>query len=302
MVQLDQLGLRRGQRLRLTATGRDPPEAARIIGPEDDRVVGSPARALEVSPIPPGEVTDRNRGTAEHRDAPQRPGTEIVEPDPLTVRRDERPAGERRRRGFEGSAGELTQRPRHQDRPIEPGSRQVHNVQAIRRDGDVGVSQGQRRRLGRRGDVEAHGRRRWYRLWAGQAPHRNAYDGAAHEQGPEHPRHCLPPTRPLRRGSHRHGHAWLRAAFDDPFHLTPDIARRLPAVVGVFRQARLHDLLQGGRRHRFQGGDGSWVAGHDRRNQTCLGLALEGFLARRHLVDDCTKCEEVSPRIGIFTL
>ena len=59
-------------------------------------------------------------------------------------------------------------------------------------------------------------------------------------------------------------------------------------------------MIEEGRRQRQTCGNRRRIRRHNRGNQTRLILPLEGPFAREHLVQHCTKCEDVGPGIGLF--
>ncbi len=74
------------------------------------------------------------------------------------------------------------------------------------------------------------------------------------------------------------------------------LGRRV-AVLRVLHEAALDDPAQGRRRLRVRLGDRLRVLAHDRDERLGAGLALEGALARRHLVEDRAEGELVGAEI-----
>ena len=97
--------------------------------------------------------------------------------------------------------------------------------------------------------------------------------------------------------------ARLRAAAGDPLQLQLDVARRLPAIVGILRQAALDDVIERLAAaplfacvEEIAGG----CCGENRRDQARLALAFERLASRRHLVDQRAEREDVGARVGVL--
>ena len=88
----------------------------------------------------------------------------------------------------------------------------------------------------------------------------------------------------------------------DPFELASDVARALPAVLGILREALSDDPVERRRRHRLELRDRLRLVAQDRRNEGGARAPLEGARTRRHLVEDCAQREDVRPRVGLAAL
>src|SRR5450755_2429518 len=106
----------------------------------------------------------------------------------------------------------------------------------------------------------------------------------------DRPGQTLPrlPVQPLRCGN-----PWLRASFRNPVQLGCQIARILPTVFWVFRQAFLDHSLHRRWSERLQLRDRSRLCGQNRGDQTCTALSAECRFARRHFVDHFSQCENI---------
>ena len=123
-------------------------------------------------------------------------------------------------------------------------------------------------------------------------------DGRGRRQRGEHPGRplaALAPRRDLRR------HAGLRA-LGDPLQLVGHVARALPAVLGILRQARPHDPVERGRRHRLDARDRRRLLLHDRRDERGLARAGERLAPGDHLVEHGAERENVRARVGLLAL
>ena len=78
-----------------------------------------------------------------------------------------------------------------------------------------------------------------------------------------------------------------------------NVARRVPAVLGIFRKAARNDSLERGRRERDQLLDGSRLRRQDRRHDARRCLPLEGAVARDQLIKDAAKGEDVGAGIDV---
>ena len=92
-----------------------------------------------------------------------------------------------------------------------------------------------------------------------------------------------------------------------PFELQFDVARRLPAIHWALRETSLDDMIERGRHLPAAAvtadrRDGWRVACENRRDQTRMALALEGFPAGRHLVQHDAKREDVRARVDRLAL
>jgi hypothetical protein len=123
--------------------------------------------------------------------------------------------------------------------------------------------------------------------------------GRDSENANREPPGASPPSRTTRccgRCSH------LRVTLGDPLQRVPEVARRLPAFPRVLRETAPDDPLQKRRGQRLKLRDRPWLGRHDRRDQAGPALALEGTLARHHLVQHCAEREDVCPGVRVLAL
>src|SRR5688572_359549 len=98
------------------------------------------------------------------------------------------------------------------------------------------------------------------------------------------------------------GWGCLRALTGKPFQLPHDVARGLPALVGILRQTSLHQVVELRWGERLACGEGLWIRGHDRRDEARLTGALERLPAGDHLVEHRGERKNVGARARILTL
>ena len=110
------------------------------------------------------------------------------------------------------------------------------------------------------------------------------------------------PTPSARRGARESGRETGLRALGDPAQLPFQVRRGLPALVGILGEARLHDAVERGRRHRLQLRDRLRLVAQDRGDEGRLRGAGEGLLARRHLVEHGAEGEDVGARVGVLAL
>jgi hypothetical protein len=93
------------------------------------------------------------------------------------------------------------------------------------------------------------------------------------------------------------------ASFGNPAQLADDIARILPALVRILRQARRDDAIErGGSDGLYRGGQPGRL-GHENGGDDARGIrAVERFSARNHLVHDATERPDVGTVIRILPL
>ncbi len=93
-----------------------------------------------------------------------------------------------------------------------------------------------------------------------------------------------------------------RCSFGDRGQLQFDVARGLPAVLGILGQARLDQTVERGRAHRLNGGDNRRLARQDRRHDRDRARSPERLPPRRHLVEHRAQREDVAPRVALSAL
>jgi len=87
-----------------------------------------------------------------------------------------------------------------------------------------------------------------------------------------------------------------------PLKLAGKIGGALPAVVGVFREALLHDALQCYGRKRLELRDGRGLGGEDRSNQAGPAGSGKGWLPCRHFVEHFAEGKDIRARIRRLSL
>ena len=93
------------------------------------------------------------------------------------------------------------------------------------------------------------------------------------------------------------GQAGARASFLDPLELGRDVARALPAVLGILLQALAHHVVERRRRHALHARDRGRLGRDDRGDQARARLALERAASRGHLVEHRAQREDVGARV-----
>ena len=125
---------------------------------------------------------------------------------------------------------------------------------------------------------------------------RRATRNEARERRPGRRDQPIPSPCPARR---RGGGPVRRRGLADPPQLARQIARILPALVGVLREASRDDVVERGRRRRLQLGHRARLVLENRGDEAGVRDAGEGAPSRDHLVEDQTEGEDVGARIRI---
>ena len=86
-----------------------------------------------------------------------------------------------------------------------------------------------------------------------------------------------------------------------PFELEEQVARALPALVGVLGQAPCHEMVELRGAPRLERGRGRRLGREDRRDQVRLA-SIEGPLVRQHLVQHGPEGEDVAAGVGFLPL
>ena len=80
------------------------------------------------------------------------------------------------------------------------------------------------------------------------------------------------------------------------------VVNRLETLVRIFFQTRTHQPAQRSGRHRLQRADWHGIHREYLADDARLRFALKGVLARRHFVQQQSKCENVRANIGFESL
>ena len=94
----------------------------------------------------------------------------------------------------------------------------------------------------------------------------------------------------------------LRAALRHPLQFGGDVARGLPAILRILRQAARHDPLERRRRDRHELLDRPRLGRENGCHHARRGLALERAVAREQLVEHAAEREDVGARIDLARL
>ena len=90
------------------------------------------------------------------------------------------------------------------------------------------------------------------------------------------------------------GGAKLRSRFGDPFQFQSDVARGLETVTGIFRQARIHDVLERGRSKRLDHRDRFRIFFENRVGHADLALAVKRAFSGCHFVEDRAQKDRIA--------
>ena len=94
--------------------------------------------------------------------------------------------------------------------------------------------------------------------------------------------------------------ARLPAAPTDPVQLIAEIARGLPAGVGILGEALFDDSIERGGGDRLKLRDRRRLRAHDRRDQTRLAFPFEGLPTGEHLEEHGTESEQIRASVDVF--
>ena len=93
-----------------------------------------------------------------------------------------------------------------------------------------------------------------------------------------------------------------RRALPDAVEFGEQVARRLPAIVGVLRQAPANHVVERGRQPRLHVGERRWLRRHDRRDEHRIARRLERLAPGQHLVEHGSEGEQIGPGVGVSAL
>ena len=84
--------------------------------------------------------------------------------------------------------------------------------------------------------------------------------------------------------------------------MSSDVARVLPSLIGIFRQADADEPIQRRRYERHERGNLGRLTFENGGDEARLRLALEGSVARKHLVENAAEREDIRSRIRLLPL
>jgi hypothetical protein len=86
----------------------------------------------------------------------------------------------------------------------------------------------------------------------------------------------------------------------NPAKILPEIARRLPAIIGIFRQTEADAAFEGRGSERLKSGNGLRIFDEDGGGNAELALAGEWGLARDHFIEDGAEGKDVATGVHLF--